>query len=323
MRLAIWARFYGEGDGASPSPRFFFPSFEEAQDEVERAARARTQTNRFIQLPSGDYINCDVYRKRIRAVVEPFLLDANARGQDAERSVYVHAIPIGLCCPGTDFVLEETVQTKLQLSVFADVLRERALPHISDLDFSRFPLGDADGCRQCGGVRDGGSLRSQVNNVTVHFSKRNAAAALGRIGNRRRTGTHAPTPGNTKVRTLLVAMYPADANAYPGNRFWDWNGEPLAKADAALDAVCSCTVSEMHCPEINPRVSGPCTMWYDQDDASGRRRDSVTLDPMTSNSPAGQTTQFARAKKSLLINHKLEGLQQLEGVRASLFTKSD
>eukprot|EP00936_MAST-01D_sp_MAST-1D-sp1_P002043 g2043.t1 len=321
LRLAIWARFYGEGDGASLSPKFYFPSYEEAQNEVERAARARTKTNRFVQLPSGDFINCDVYRKRIRAVVEPFLLDANARGQDSDRSVYIHAIPIGLCCPGTDFVLEETVQTKLQLSVFADVLRERTLPRISDLDFSCFPLGDADGCRQCGGVRDGGLLRSQANSVTIHFSKRNAAAALNRNGNRRRTGTHASTRGTIEARTLLVAMYPADANAYPGNRFWDWNGEPMARPDAALDAVCSCTVSEMHCPEINPRVSGPCTVWYDEGEASRPTRDSVTLDPMMSNSSAEHTTQFARAKKSLLINHKLEGLEQLEEVRASLFTK--
>ena len=211
--------------------------------------------------------------------------------------------------------MDETVQTKLQLSVYADVLRDRVLPRIRDLDFSRFPLGDADGCRQCGGVRDGGALRSQDNNVVIHFSKRNAAEALSRTNNRRRTGVSSPG------RTLLVTMYPADANAYPGNQFWDGDGKPLAAPDAALDAACSCTMGDLHCAEINPCVSGVFTKWYvadDEHEADHMRRarqDSVTL---ASGGGAGKTTQFARAKKSLLKKHNLDGLGAFQQ-RASLF----
>jgi hypothetical protein len=206
----------------------------------------------------------------------------------------------------SQLVADVTAQTRLQLEAFAQVLRAHSLPHIVDVDFSCFPLGDADGCRQCGGVRDGGVFREGGNSVTVHFSRRNPAQAIGRGGGgggggRSRSASHTD-------RKLLVAMYPAAANAYPGNRYWDWDGrQPLPAADAALDAAMSCTVAELHCPEINPCVSGLCARWYGHGGGGGgnlgRENAAARNSVFSLQGGDAPVSQFSRAKKSLQVKH--------------------
>ena len=100
----MWAKLLGQRDvvrGADGklSTLYYFPSYEEAEAEARRADQARSSTTKFVALPNGDFFNCSAYRMRVRMVIEPFLLDANERGQDANAAVHVHAIALGLCSP--------------------------------------------------------------------------------------------------------------------------------------------------------------------------------------------------------------------------------
>jgi hypothetical protein len=206
--VRLWARFYG---------RETLPSFAEA---------AADQSGRYLRLGGGALFDRELYKRRVRWVIEPFLLDANARAEAAGRPAYVHAVGLGL---GVWRVHLE--QVDLMLEVYAEALRALALPRVADLDFSWFR-----GAEACGGVRSGEQFRAGENDIRIHFSKREPAARLA---------------GENEGK-LLVAMYAWDSNAFPGNEYW--LGMLGASGDPA--AACCSTIPELQNPDVNPRVSG-------------------------------------------------------------------
>lgn len=206
--VRLWARFYG---------RETLPTFAEALAD---------ESGRYLRLGGGALFDRELYKRRIRLVVEPFLRDADARAEAAGRPAYVHAVGLGL---GVWRIHLE--QVDLMLQVYAEALRELALPHLADLDFSWFRNATA-----CGGVRSGERFQARENDVRIHFSKREPAARL--------TGSN--------EGKLLVAMYAWDANAFPGNEYW--LGMLGASGDPA--AACASTIPELQNPDVNPRVSG-------------------------------------------------------------------
>jgi len=207
-RSRAWARFYG---------REHLPLHAEA---------AAAGGPRYLPLGGGRLLDVDVYRRRIRASVEVFLREGDARARAAGRPAYLHAVGLGLGVWQID-----PRQVGLMVDVYAEVLRELLLPGIADLDFSWF--GGAD---VCGGVRDGEVLRAGENAVRIHFSRRDPAAPL-------RGGD---------AGKVLVAMYAWDANAFPGNEYW--LGALAASGDPA--AACCSTIPELQNPDVNPRVAG-------------------------------------------------------------------
>jgi hypothetical protein len=193
---ALWEAFYGET----------FATFAHVQADT---------TGRYIKLDDTTYFDTVIYKKRMRLVIEPFLVDANQRGIEASKKVYCHAVGLGLG------VWQKTPQqAQLMLDVYADILNTTQFPHISDIDFSWFLPKNALAVKQ---------------DIKIHFSKRNPADKL--------TGQHKDK--------LLVAMYAWDGNAYPGNEYWA--GALTASGDPA--AACCSTIAELQNPLINTRLN--------------------------------------------------------------------
>jgi uncharacterized protein DUF4804 len=200
--LALWSKFYG----------LTFPTFDEAVKDT---------SGRYIAL-GNQYFDGAVYKERMRAVIEPFLLDAQRRGIAANKKAYVHAVGLGLG------VWEKTPQQAvLMLAVYADIIKSNNLSMIADIDFSWFP----DTANSCGGVTNGGMFKTATNNITIHFSKRNPADLL----------------QGADAGKLLVASYAWDGNSYPGNEYW----KRLLHASGDPAAACCSTIPELQNPEIN------------------------------------------------------------------------
>jgi len=204
--LAVWGKFYGHR----------LPSFEEAQADC---------TESYIPI-GNDYLNKTIYKERMRMSIEPFLMDANQRGIEQGKNVYVHAVGLGLG------VWQKTPeQAKLLIEVYAETLTKYKLSDISDIDFSWFP----NDCVSCGGITNLNIFTSEENHIRIHFSKRNPADKL----------------AGPDAAKLLVASYAWDGNSYAGNEYWA--GALSASGDPA--AACCSTIAELQNPNINPNVS--------------------------------------------------------------------
>lgn len=205
QQLQMWAQFYGID---------YFPSYEEALQD---------RSGKFLALPNGDLLNIDVYKTRLKMVIEPFLIDAHQRAKNEQRKAYVHAVGIGL---GVWQVSPE--QAKMMLEVYAEVIAQNDLSHISDINFAWFPPAH----QACGGIKDSETMIENGNRITIHFSKRNPAAKL----------TH------QDADKLLVVSYAWDGNSFPGNEYWA--GALTASGDPA--AACCSMITELQNPYINP-----------------------------------------------------------------------
>lgn len=205
----IWAKFYELER---------FPSYEEA---------LKDHSGNIFPLGKDRFFNVDVYKKRLRMTIEPFLLAANQRARECGRKAYVHAVGIGL---GAWLVSPK--QGQWMTDVYADVLAENKLEWIADIDFSWFPKD----CVTCGKVPENEYLTSGGNRIKIHFSKRNPASKL--------EGEH--------QGKLLVASYAWDGNSFPGNEYWLGSEYLAASGDPA--AACSSMIPELQNPYINPYI---------------------------------------------------------------------
>ncbi len=202
--LQLWEKFYDTT----------FPTYQEAESSQNK--------NKFTEfyLSSSTkpfYLNNDVYKKRMRLVLEPFLLDANKRGQTLLKTVYVHITGLGM---GAWKALNQ--QENLFFDVCQEILKDLDLPFIHDIDFSWF-----NATKQ--------NMQTGKNTISIKFSKRNPADSL---------------QGSDKDK-LLVACFAWDGNSYTGNEYW--MGSTNASADPAA-ASCS-TVAELQNPRINDHVA--------------------------------------------------------------------
>jgi hypothetical protein len=207
--LGLWSKFYDEK---------FYNILDAKNDK----------STRFVQFTQGKktyYFDTVVYRKRIRSVVEPFLIDANKRAKKNNQKAYVHIVGLGL---GVWQIHPQ--QAQWMLNEYAEIIRNNDLSDIADIDFSWFPS-DANKIDM---IQNGGEFKTNNNNITIHFSKRNPANKL--------TGNDAGK--------LLVACYAWDGNAYPGNEYW--NGMLSESGDPA--AACCSTISELQNPLINAYI---------------------------------------------------------------------
>ncbi len=211
--LAAWAKFYEQENG--------FPLF----DDV---AAGRYPDSSFLKIREHGYLNTDVYRRRIRAVIEPFLFEAAERARDVGRRAYVHAVGLGLGVWGV-----HSDQGQLMCHEYGKVLSEHSelTETISDLDFSWFP----PDCN-CRGRFDS----DDFNGVRVHYSRRNPAAPL------------------DDAEKLLVAMYAWDGNSWPGNEYWV--GSLTDSGDPA--AACCSLIAELQNPDVNHMISGQNLVTY-------------------------------------------------------------
>ena len=202
--LRLWMNFYKQ----------IFPTFYEAQN---------SSSGRFLLLQKNMYLDTAVYKKRLQMVLEPFLTDANNRGNKLNKKVYCHAVGLGL---GVWQISHH--QAKLMLDAYTNMLKSNNFPNISDLDFSWFP----QNCQAHAGIKRASS------NIKIHFSHRNPADKLEKENDGK----------------LLMAMYAWDSNAYPGNEYWA--GLLSASGDPA--AACCSTIAELQNPLINILLASKC-----------------------------------------------------------------
>lgn len=236
LLLRAWANFYG---------RTHLPTHEEA---LQRRA---ADPGAYLLIPGGVggascLLDIELYKARIRAVAEPFLLDANRRAREANARAYVHVVGLGL---GAWMVDQR--QGAYIVDAYADVLAAHPMPHIGVVDFSWFP----EDVRACGGaghnerfVPAAGAAAAAASAAapTIVFSRRNPADRL-------------PPPAPNEPPWLLVAMYAWDGNSYPGNEFW--LGLWSASGDPA--AACCSTITLLQNPDVNPtRLSGDAAVVY-------------------------------------------------------------
>lgn len=198
----IWSNFYQE----------IFETYEQAQNN---------NSGRYIQFNHQGtqcFFDTNVYKKRMRFVIEPFLNDAQKRGCNARKKVYIHATGLGL---GVWKIIPE--QAQLLVDVYADLINttDNKFSQISDINFSDFP-------------KEVRWKHSPHHAINIIFSSRNSADLL----------------TNENQDKLLIAQYAWDGNSYPGNEYW--NGMLSASGDPA--AACCSTIAELQNPKINLNI---------------------------------------------------------------------
>lgn len=207
----MWAKFYGMEESAN------LPSFKEI---------AKDTSGKYFPISKDCLLNVEIYKQRLKAVILPFLSDANDRAKEKGVQAYVQAVGLGL---GVWKVTPQ--QAVWMLEVYAELIASHDFTHIADIDFSYFP----SICVDCGGIRHGEAMTANGNRIIIHFSKRNPAAKL--------TGADSGK--------LLVANYAWDGNSFPGNEYWiralTASGDPAA--------ACSSMIPELQNPFINSHLT--------------------------------------------------------------------
>lgn len=206
-----WAQFYGYMDGQ-------FPSLAATATATAMPALATFPLGR------NCHFNCSVYKRRLRLVIEPFLLEANRRGVRHGRRVYVHAVGLGLGVWAVAVEEQTHLQVEAYHEIFWDHERSGLLRQIAVVDFSYFDPESAPA------VHPQGPAFPQWK-----FSKRNPADAI-------------PSDGSGGPPYLLAAMFAWDSNSYVGNEYW--MGMLSASGDPA--AAACCTIADLLNPEVNP-----------------------------------------------------------------------
>jgi Domain of unknown function (DUF4804) len=197
------------------------------------------------------YINKEIYQARMRAVIVPFLADANTRAEKKRQEVVLHLVGLGLGAWGNirddqnNSLNISYALTLLQLEVYQELLSvhqgTREIPYrkIKSIYFSRFH-------GNIGTPQWQQLVQSQYMLRTLKFGNFNPAD---------------PLVGEDQGK-LLVAQYAWDSNAVPGNEYWlgilDASGDPAA--------ACCSLISEVQNPEINPgQVCGNKIQLYSAD----------------------------------------------------------
>ncbi|GAM89078.1 hypothetical protein ANO11243_071130 [Dothideomycetidae sp. 11243] len=159
------------------------------------------------------------YKARMRITVETLLLEAQMRGHEANKRVYLHVVGLGL---GVWAVHKD--QRKWFLQVFA-----RCLAQLKPSGIAILELGHMDG--------DPAAKR----NVEIEAYDCRARCVF----NRRPPSARLPYD-----EFLLITTYAWDSNSYPGNDFYmgmlDASGDPAA--------ACSSAIAETQNPEINKNM---------------------------------------------------------------------
>lgn len=161
-------------------------------------------------------LNIERYKQRIGITLETFLLEAEARGKEADTPVHAFLVGLGLGVWQIDSkqsiaYVEELISTisRMSLSLVQIVELSWVMDSYNGTDHLTVPA-------------------KSGNDIALLFTR--GDPAMKRQGNR-----------------LLVACYAWDGNSFPGNEVW--RGSLSASGDPA--AVCCSTVGELQNPYVN------------------------------------------------------------------------
>ena len=232
--LKIWAPvLLGEGET--------FPTWQEASKKLEQERFVKLKQKRDVPMCGPECVSAplstavsvildtDVYKCRMKLVILPFLMEAEARGMKENKNVYAYVVGLGIGA----WMVDAKVQSNLMAEVYADILKTNVFEKIENIEFGWFPSE---------------TFKQGPTYFEEHF-------------NTSMTGFHTriklhhtfEDPGyktDRKYGQLLVAMYAWDGMAYPGNEYW--LGHLTASGDPA--AACCSLISELQNPCINPCI---------------------------------------------------------------------
>ena len=221
--LKVWSDHYlGEGHN--------FPTYEEASQQL--LLNLPVLSPPYIRISPTAILNADVYKKRMEAILEPMLTEANARAEEQGTTAFVRMFGLGTGLWGVN----RKEQEKLILDVCHRIIRNKNLNSVSDLELSYFTGLTTPEEKRVGVASNGEHLivLNNGNDITIHFSSNSPAKAL--LGD--------------NAEKLLVTNYAWNDNAYPGNSYW--GGNEFSNSDSAMGR-CS-GVTELQNPIINPYV---------------------------------------------------------------------
>jgi len=172
----------------------------------------------------GKYFRPSIYINRMTPPVEAFLDEANKRGKESNKKVYLYVVGLGL---GAWKLFASTdQQTKLFLQIFKTALDRDKYPHIAVIDFAHL----YDFAHQSVAELQ---LDQLYKNVMIRFSKHNPADKLSDYNS---------------ADYIRITVYPWDSMSFPGNEVHV--GGLAASGDPA--AFCSSLIGILQNPLVNP-----------------------------------------------------------------------
>lgn len=281
---------------------------------LQAAAAVEGVASRYLELRivrHGDvskpkYLDSQIYKRRLAAVLAPWLVDSNRRALDAGTTAFCCTTGLGLGAWGVD-----SRQRDLMNEVYAELLTTLPLPAISDLvacepkelgalpcPYSTRPPNSRTQlrCLVPAGVIAGDwfSDASTGNAIRIRPAKLNGSWRDPAIKLR-----------GADDGKLLCAMYAWDGGAYPGNEFYEPYGMLSGSGDPA--AACCSTITEVGNPEINTAVCGANTILCSTDGTCRKVGTGVLL-PQSALPPA---SAGKAAPKTLRRSPSAEGLHRL------------
>ncbi len=255
--LQVWAKFYGID---------YFPSWDEvkvsglieSENEEDDPKKTYLMVNTYEGSFDDDsfkeitfYIHKDVYKKRMKSVVAPYLFAANQYAQDQGKKAYCRVVGLGL-----GVWAKHVKQQKWLVDVYLDALHYVDLKNISRVEFYSFGLDEEYTRKQ----------KSSVKNIAISFT-------------RYQNGVNPFMP--VAENQLLVAQYAWDGNSYPGNEYWVEN---LAASDDPA-AACASSITYLQNPDVNPDFTTRIGLCYfsgpnDIDPTGHLSRQGITVHPL-------------------------------------------
>lgn len=214
-KFSHWAKFYGLPEG------FNFPAYEEV------LKISQEDNKKYIKITAKQdwYLNAEIYKVRMKKIIETFLIEANSRAFDRQTTAYVHAIGLGIGV----WAIDAEQQTNLLLEVYAEVLQEHFFQHINTIDFSWFLAAKNFGNNIK--IENSTDYCFKYNNINIIFSRNNPQSV-----------------SEEKNDKLLVVQYAWDSGAFSGNEYWAERF--TASSDPA--AASSSQIADLQNPLINP-----------------------------------------------------------------------
>ena len=222
-----------------------FPSYEEAKNAYEKAQNDESKFRLYLK-NNDNYLNIDVYKKRLRLVFCPFIQDAVCRGHQFKKKIHLFVTGLGLGHWGITDPSSKQEQRNIYVNTFVECLTEllsSSKINICNVTFSWIDINS--------------TLKKTIidkllkeHEIVCEFAINKREKEMGSIANNCRD-------------KLIVAMYAWDGNAYPGNEFydkaWDASGDPAA--------ACCTAISILQSPEGNPFfINGEACKFYERQD---------------------------------------------------------
>ncbi|XP_041972383.1 uncharacterized protein LOC121728299 [Aricia agestis] len=237
MWRQMWSEFY----------QVHSYTYEELTSYVNIKDKSEDQRylERYVKVEPEVIFDNEVYYRRLSVLAETTLFEAQARGSEAQRDVFLNVVGAGLgvwkVSHHQDDVYVLTFMERIRAFLKKDMLN-----NVTDVNFAYIKPGQSIDAL----FKNSDSGEESPKERRIFFeSKRHPKGGINVQLENREPASKLQGEHEGK---LLVITYPWDSNAHPGNEFWfgslETSGDPAA--------ACSTQVSELHNAHINAALSG-------------------------------------------------------------------